>query len=185
MHRTEGDGHVSNLFDPGDPFIPRPATQMTYDWANAVQEELCSVIEGRGLTLDQAGKSNFGQLYQAIFTPPAWTAMTLNSPWSTLSHTASYRLESNTKRVWLKGSLSATITSGGDWDFWNVPVGYRPPFGIPLPCVVVVGGAYKNGVLRLALGGTPNLMLESVEGASLVNGTAYDVSLDGISWAID
>jgi hypothetical protein len=54
MHRTEADGHVSNLFDPGDPFIPRPATQLTYDWCNAVQEELALTIEGLGGTLNTA-----------------------------------------------------------------------------------------------------------------------------------
>jgi hypothetical protein len=54
MHRTEGDGHVSNLFDPGDPFIPQPATQLTHDWCNAVQEELALTIEGLGGTLATA-----------------------------------------------------------------------------------------------------------------------------------
>jgi hypothetical protein len=189
MHRTEGDGYVvnggKNQFDPGDPFIPRPATQMTYDWANAVQEELCSVIEGRGLTLDQAGKSNFSQLYQAIFTPPAWQAMTLQTPWSALSHTASYRFESNTKRVFLKGATDATISSASDWDLWQVPTGYRPPYEIHLPAAVYVDGLVKNGVLRLSLGTTPALVLHTVEGSSPVNGKSYMVYLDGLSWAID
>lgn len=60
MHRTEGDGFVvdgvtgKNRFDPGDPLIPTPATMVTYDWANAVQEELSLTIEGLGGTLNTA-----------------------------------------------------------------------------------------------------------------------------------
>ena len=54
MHRTEGEGHVGTRFDPGDPFIPRPATLLTYDWCNAVQEELCGVVEGLGGTVNTA-----------------------------------------------------------------------------------------------------------------------------------
>ena len=183
MHRTDAPGNDSGEFTDGSPTPPlEEATVIDSDWLNAVQEEICNVVEASGATLVK-GTNN--QLYTAIKVPPAWIAMTMNSPWITFSHAASYRLESNTKRVWLKGLVSATITGGGDWDFWNVPSGYRPPFGTVLPCVVVVGGVHKNGVLRLALGGTPNLMLESFEGANPVNGTAYDVTLDGISWAID
>jgi len=54
MHRTEGEGHVGNRFDPGDPLIPRPATLLTHDWCNAVQEELATTIEGLGGTLNTA-----------------------------------------------------------------------------------------------------------------------------------
>lgn len=190
MHRIEGDGFEvvggKNMFTEGNPLIPIPATMVTADWANAVQEEIATVIEQAGATLETAATDTTrNQLYTAIRVPPAWTAMTLNSPWITLSHAASYRLESNTKRVWLKGVADGLISSGADWDFWNIPVGYRPPFEIYVPCVVAVGAVYKNGVIRVALGGTPHLELYTIEGASPVNGTNYTVSLDGVSWTID
>lgn len=58
MHRTEGDGFAvvggKNLFTEGDPLIPTPATQVTAEWANAVQEELALTIEGLGGTLNTA-----------------------------------------------------------------------------------------------------------------------------------
>lgn len=50
-------------FTKGDPGVPTPATVVTHEWLNRVQEELCSVIETAGLTLDGAVNN---QLYTAI-----------------------------------------------------------------------------------------------------------------------
>ncbi len=191
MHRIEGDGYVVNggkkQFTGGDPLIPTPATQVTAEWATSVQEELCGVIEGRGLTLNtQATDTAYGQLYQAIFSQvPAWQAMTLQTPWSALSHTASYRFESNTKRVFLKGKLQATIAAEADFAFWNVPAEYQPQHEILLPCAAASGGATNTGVLRLALGATPHLELYSWGGFLPAGGSSYTLYLDGISWTID
>lgn len=44
MHRIDGDGHVANQFTEGTPGVT-PATQVTDDWLNDVQEELCNFIE--------------------------------------------------------------------------------------------------------------------------------------------
>lgn len=68
MHRTDGLHNVSNLFDPGDPGVPRPPTKLTPDWCNAVQEELCNVIEGAGITLAASGAADTArnQLLAAI-----------------------------------------------------------------------------------------------------------------------
>lgn len=52
MHRIDTDGHVSNLFDPGDPGVPRLPTQVDYKWANAVQEEIVNVILDAAIALD-------------------------------------------------------------------------------------------------------------------------------------
>lgn len=44
MHRVDTDGHVSNLFDEGDPLVPRQPTQIDKHWLNAIQEELVSIV---------------------------------------------------------------------------------------------------------------------------------------------
>jgi hypothetical protein len=76
MYRIDNDSAVTELptpgaigpnpdgyFSPGDPEEGAPATVVSTDWANAVQEEICGVIEGSGLTLD---KTDQGQLLEAI-----------------------------------------------------------------------------------------------------------------------
>jgi hypothetical protein len=48
MHRIDGDSHDSNMFTEGNPGLGEQATQVTADWANAVQEEICNAIEIAG-----------------------------------------------------------------------------------------------------------------------------------------
>ena len=67
MHRIDGDSHVSNLFDEGDPGVPRNPTQITAKWLNAVQEELCNFLVDRGITLDDG---NDEQLIEALHAAP-------------------------------------------------------------------------------------------------------------------
>jgi hypothetical protein len=56
MHRTIGDSFTTvagkNIFRQEDPGGAYQATQQTYDWANAIQEELANIIEGFGGTLN-------------------------------------------------------------------------------------------------------------------------------------
>lgn len=70
MRRNAGtDAADDNLFTDGDPGSGEAASVMNSDWANIIQEELAAVIEGAGLTLDQATafpSNNTGQLYEAI-----------------------------------------------------------------------------------------------------------------------
>lgn len=54
MHRIDGDANVANMFDEGDPGVPRLPTQITAKWLNAVQEELANVIEATGAVLSDA-----------------------------------------------------------------------------------------------------------------------------------
>lgn len=78
MHRVDNSTAVASLpapsavgpnpdgyFSPGDPGSGTPATRVNYDWANAIQEELCYVIEQAGLTLDKTVRT---QLKTAIDT---------------------------------------------------------------------------------------------------------------------
>ena len=61
MHRTEGVNHSSNLFTNGP-----PATCVEENWLNALQEEICKVIEDSGLTLKTASTDTRDQLSAAI-----------------------------------------------------------------------------------------------------------------------
>ncbi|MFZ5539466.1 MAG: tail fiber domain-containing protein [Pseudomonadota bacterium] len=64
MHRIDGPGATAqNLFTEGNPTTGVQATVVTADWANAVQEEIATVIEGYGLTLNKAANN---QLFLAI-----------------------------------------------------------------------------------------------------------------------
>lgn len=63
MHRIDGPGHINNTFSEGDPAQGIVATVVTDDWMNAVQEELCAVVEEAGLALE---KENNAQLLAAL-----------------------------------------------------------------------------------------------------------------------
>lgn len=56
MHRIDGPGATSpgNQFTEGDPVSAVPATVVTADWLNAVQEEISGVIEGASIALSFA-----------------------------------------------------------------------------------------------------------------------------------
>lgn len=65
MHRIDGPGATSpgNQFTEGDPVGAVPATVVTADWLNAVQEEIAGVIEGASIALSKPSNS---QLHAAI-----------------------------------------------------------------------------------------------------------------------
>lgn len=75
MHRIDADAHVSNLFDEGDPGVPREPTQVDADWLNAVQEEICNLITANGTALVKGTNT---QLRDALLAG----VQTLTSPWS-------------------------------------------------------------------------------------------------------
>jgi hypothetical protein len=71
MHRIDQDGHVGNRFSPGNPQAGQLATRWGVDWPNAVQEEICKVVEAAGIPLDKAQND---QLYEAIVAIAAGAA---------------------------------------------------------------------------------------------------------------
>ncbi len=62
-YRTDGNANVGNLFDAGDPLVPRPPTQVDPPWLNEVQEEICNAVEAAGITLVKGTRT---QLRDAI-----------------------------------------------------------------------------------------------------------------------
>lgn len=64
MHRIDSSTATpDNRFTEGDPTIPVPATTVTDDWLNAVQEEAVAIILAAGMALD---KNNNAQVLAAI-----------------------------------------------------------------------------------------------------------------------
>lgn len=64
MHRIDGPAAApGGFFTEGDPNVGTPATVMTDDWANAVQEEIVAVIVGAGIGLS---KPSNAQLLAAL-----------------------------------------------------------------------------------------------------------------------
>lgn len=51
MHRIDTDGHVANLFNEGDPAVPRLPTQVDKHILNAFQEEIANAIVSAGIAL--------------------------------------------------------------------------------------------------------------------------------------
>lgn len=52
MHRIDSPGAtIDNLFTEGNPSLSIPATEVSDDWLNDVQEELANLIENQGITL--------------------------------------------------------------------------------------------------------------------------------------
>jgi hypothetical protein len=84
MHRIDGPySTADNKFTEGDPVVPIKATVVTDDWLNAVQEELCSVIEDADIPLN---KNNNAQLIAALGSLGSSALLTLRRwgimPWS-------------------------------------------------------------------------------------------------------
>lgn len=77
MHRIDAPGNDAGHFTDGDPDSGVPATVVDADWTNAVQEEICAVVEAAGITLS---KPSHVQLLAALrammatYTPPGLVA---------------------------------------------------------------------------------------------------------------
>lgn len=66
MHRIDHPTAVAERFVEEDTQLGQPATVVTARWANAVQEELASVIESAGITLNDADDTQLAQAIETI-----------------------------------------------------------------------------------------------------------------------
>lgn len=69
MHRIDTPGNVAGHFTDGDPLIPQEPTIVGEDWLNAVQEEICNVIEAAGITLNKPTNTQLLAAMRALFGP--------------------------------------------------------------------------------------------------------------------
>jgi hypothetical protein len=65
MHRIDSNGSVGGAFSDGNPGTGTLGTKVDAAWSNAVQEEICNLIEGLGITLVKGTNT---QLRSAILT---------------------------------------------------------------------------------------------------------------------
>ena len=112
MHETDGDAHVANQFDEGDPGVPRAPTQVDKHWLNAVQNELVNAIEAAGITLV---KGTWTQLRDAMGLNSGspglvarWFANTLNINPAGAAQALVASAATNSS-----GTIKATTTSTG------------------------------------------------------------------------
>lgn len=153
MHRIDADGHVGNLFDEGDPGVPRQPTQVDVDWLNAVQEELCNFATGSGLTLVKGTNT---QLKSALANPGSPTYATnfdnggLDSLGCVKGPDGWVRL-----RGYIENSTGGNIT--GSTTVATLPTGYRPATTRELPIIHVTGVGWETARLRINTDGTLNV----------------------------
>jgi hypothetical protein len=98
-------GLTVGYFTEGDPTSATPATVVSADWLNAVQEELAYVIEQAGITLDKTSrtqlKSAIDKLVGVSSTPVVITSA--SSPYTALS--TARQVECNTT----SGSITVNL----------------------------------------------------------------------------
>lgn len=165
MHRTEGDGNVANLFSPGDPFIPTPATQLTADWCNAVQEELALTVEGLGGTLNTAASdvtpnqlltrlnAKFGRLDLANSWAAAQTFVGGVSGNTTFTNNVSV---GGSLAVTASSTLTGPLTANGTTRI-NAMLGLNAAPSFPLD--IGDTGAVGNALVRVGSGMIPLFLL--------------------------
>lgn len=67
MHRIDGMDHVGNMFDEGDPMVPRLPTQLDKHWLNMVQEELVALPADAGIALVKGTNTQLRDALRALF----------------------------------------------------------------------------------------------------------------------
>jgi hypothetical protein len=72
MKRTNADGHSNNQFVDGDPSQGVKGTTVDATWLNLVQEEICSIIEGFGVALDDQQNDQIYQILVSKFASASW-----------------------------------------------------------------------------------------------------------------
>lgn len=71
MHRIDTTtATLDNKFTSGNPSTAVPATVVSADWLNAVQEEIAAVILGAGITLNKPDNTQLLAAIRALATPP-------------------------------------------------------------------------------------------------------------------
>jgi len=95
---------TAGYFTVGNKSLGTPATPLTQDWANVVQEELCNVVTGAGLVLDQTS-ANKSQLLSAV-NGLITTAFAVNTTYAT-----KVGFQQNAYSVAIAGGTADAITA--------------------------------------------------------------------------
>jgi len=111
MHRIDSSGATADhLFTDGDETHGIEATTVDSAWLNAAQEELCAVIEGAGLALDKANRT---QLAAAIEQMIAASSVTVEEATETVAGILTLGQISGTARAYTAQQYAAPVTRAG------------------------------------------------------------------------
>lgn len=66
MHRIDVPTAEDGKFTEGDPTVPRPATVVSADWLNDLQENICDLIEDAGVPLEKGNSENLKDAIAAM-----------------------------------------------------------------------------------------------------------------------
>ena len=190
MDRIKGAGHVNNRFVSEDAQAGRPPTELTSEWFNNVQEELCAVIEKAGITLNENDQT---QLFQAIkkITPVMTGATSESSGTSGMVPPPE------------AGDENKVLTGCGEWKYPSgIPIGTVEYFAMATPppgylkCDGATVGRTTYPKLYAAIGTTfgagdgsttfnlPNLVGRFAEG-SATPGTVKEAGLPNIVGSVN
>lgn len=160
MHRTDSSGNVSGLFVDKVPGVS-PGTLVVADSMNALQEELCTLIEARGVTLV---KGTHTQLATALAAVTKTTA-TLAANWTAVTATPPKYYKDSAGVVHLEGA-AGHATNGAGEIMLTLPVGFRPSETRTVP---VAAAGTSNAVITsdgnvtiLGSPGTNSVYLDSI-----------------------
>lgn len=78
MKRTDADGHQSNMFFDGNPAGGIKATVLEQTWLNNVQEEIATLIEAEGITLDGGDQTQLRDAIQLMISGGGGSAAQVN-----------------------------------------------------------------------------------------------------------
>ncbi len=143
MHRIDSSGAVSGLYTAGNPATGQRATLIDADALNAIQEEICAVIEGAEIDLEK-GTNN--QLFDAIV---ALITATAGGPY--LKVTDATKFGSNANGYWEKRANGVIEQWGkvtGSFSQGDVAVTFPIPFTDPASVMVtpvVMNGSGGTG----------------------------------------
>ncbi len=175
MHRTDGDANVSNLFSDGDVSIPRPPTQVDKDWLNAVQEQLCNFITGRGITLVKGSNDQLTTALAAVTRVNA----TLASGWTGAAsiYPVPRYYKDAVGVVHLEGS-AAHSSDGAGVTMFTLPTGFRPASNFT--CVVQQS---DTSLCRLTIGSDGTVTPATLTGTGTAVGT-NQVHIDNVAFHV-
>ncbi len=139
MHRTDADANASNLFSPGDPATGQPGTKIDSPWLNAVQEEICNVVTGAGISLIKGTWTQLKAAIDALISAAvngSIVAHTYGTLWSDIDAGDSQTVVRKAGKL-VSLILHAKAASTSSWtSVLTLPVGSRPPYLVRVACRV-------------------------------------------------
>lgn len=122
MHRIDSStATLESKFTSGNPSTATPATVITADWLNAVQEEIANVITGAGISLNKPTNTQLLEAIRALATPTgaveAYAGATAPAGWLLCNGQA----VSRTTYAALFALVGTTYGAGNGSTTFNVP----------------------------------------------------------------